>query len=115
MVCASEPGMRAARPFSVSTTGWRDQVMESCRRARCRSIRLSSNGVETGEADRAAEIASQVEQPRAILQPIRRQRAERDIGDRHDRQHHAEAAQHLRHEQLPKIPVLGQIASPANC
>ena len=82
--------------------------MRSCSRAKCRSIRLSRTVLRAGETDRAAEIARQVEQPRRILQSLRRQRAERYVGDRHDGKHHAEAAQHLRHEQLPKLPVFCQ-------
>ena len=65
---------------------------------------LVEHRVEPGEPDRAAEIARQVEQPGRVLQPLGRQRAERDVGDRHDREHHAEAAQDLRDEQLPRNP-----------
>ena len=64
------------------------------------------HGVQSGEPDCAAEIARQVEQAGDVLQSIGRERAERDVGDRHDREHHAEAAQDLRYQKFAKIGVL---------
>src|SRR5258708_28457716 len=45
--------------------------------------------VEGGEADGAAEIAREVEQPGSVLEPLGDERAGRQIGDRPDRHHQA--------------------------
>ena len=93
MFCASEPGMRAASPCSVSITGWRDQVMASCRRARCRSMRLSSTVLSAARPTAPPRLRVRLNRPEAFFSRSGGKRAERQIGDRHDRQHHADAAQ----------------------
>ena len=71
---------------------------------------IVEHGVERGKADGAAEVAGEVEQAGGILHALGRERAERHIGDRHHGEHQADPAQDLRHEQLPEIEVLGEVA-----
>ena len=53
--------------------------------------------------------------PGGVLDALGRQRAERDVVDRDHRQHQPDAAQDLRHEQLPEVPVLREVTSSARC
>ena len=62
-------------------------------------------GIDRGKPDGAAEIAHQVEQAGGVLHPLRRQRAERGIGHRNDREHQPDAAEYLRPQQFPEIPI----------
>ena len=68
--------------------------------------------VDRGEAHRAAEIAHQVVQAGGILHPLGRERTERHIVDRHHREHQPDAAEDLRPEQLPEVPVARQRRHP---
>ena len=60
------------------------------------------------EHDRAAEIAGQIVEAGAALQPVGRQRAERDQVGRQIAEHQGKAAQRLRKEQFPKARLIGQ-------
>ena len=71
----------------------------------CRSVRSFSTWLMTARPMRAAEIARQVEQAGGVLDPLRRQRAERNGVGRHHREHHADAAQDLRQQQFVEIVV----------
>ncbi len=71
--------------------------------------------VDERETHRAAEIAREIIEAGCILEPLRRQGAERDVVDRHHADHQPDAAENLRHEQLPEIPILRQSRSPSRC
>ena len=68
---------------------------------------IVEQGVDQREADRAAEITGEIEQTRGVFDSLRRQCAKRQIGDRHHAEHQRKAAQNLRHEQFPEIPIFG--------
>ena len=59
------------------------------------------------DADRAAEVAHQVEQARGELQALGRERAEPERDRRRDRELLREAAQRLGQQQLAPAPVVG--------
>ena len=59
-----------------------------------------------------AEIAGEIEEAGGVLHPLRRQRAERHVVDRDHRRHQPDAAEDLRPDELPEIPVAGEIGHP---
>ena len=61
--------------------------------------------IDHREADGTAEVSRQIVKSRRILQLLRRQRAERQIVDRHHAQHQRAAAQDLRQQQFVEVPV----------
>jgi hypothetical protein len=65
--------------------------------------------VDEREPDGAAEIAGEIEQAGGVLERLRRQRAQREIVDRHHAQHQRGAAQDLRNQQFVEIPILGDV------
>ncbi|MGB6441509.1 MAG: hypothetical protein WBE89_19790 [Methyloceanibacter sp.] len=66
------------------------------------------DGGESGKADGAAEIAGEIEQAGGIIHALRRQRAECHVVDRDHRRHQADAAEDLRPDELPEVPVAGE-------
>ena len=65
---------------------------------------LVEQRVDERQADGAAEVAHQVEEAGGVLDLLRRHGAERQIVDRHHRQHQPDAAEHLRPQTAPRSP-----------
>ena len=61
------------------------------------------DGVDQGDADRAAEVSHHVEQAAGVRHLLVRQRLQRQPGRRQQAEHRGEAAQHLRPEHLVEI------------
>ena len=70
---------------------------------------LVEQRVDNGESEGAAEIAGQVEETGGVLDLMWRHGPKRKIVDRNHAKHEADAAQDLRHEQVPEIPVLRDV------
>ena len=65
------------------------------------------DGVDGGEAEGAAEVAGQIEEAGGVLDPLGRQRAEREHVDRDHAEHQRHPAHRLRQEELAEGPVAG--------
>src|SRR5882762_10482601 len=122
--------MKKASPYPI-TAAWRWTIWDNCFIAiseaspmPCRrwvnilrvsvSVALSQfigsfiqHLIDHRQPDGAAEITRQIEQPRSVLHPFRGQGPERDVIGRHHREHDADPAQELRHQQFIEIVVAG--------
>ena len=67
------------------------------------------DGGESGKADGVAEIAGEIVQViQSVGTALRRQRAECHVVDRDHRRYQADAAEDLRPDELPEVPVAGE-------
>ena len=93
----------------MSFAGPRDQFAASCSRVRCRSMRSLRRVLIAASPIAPPRLRIRLNRPEAFFTRSSGERAERGVGDRDHRAHQADAAENLRPEQLPEIPVLGHV------
>ena len=98
---------RAATNLRCSTIAALVALRCSASRRKCRLVAVVQDGAAGGDADGAAEIAHQVEQPRGQLQPFGGEAAQRQSHRRRHGELLGEAAQRLRDQQFAPAPVMG--------